>query len=196
GREMAEAWARGLDVGFVEARTEALPIETGTADLVIARLLLPYVRMAAAVREMARVLKTGGVALIQVHAFRYYWSNLLARRRSPAELAYYGRPLVAGVLFALTGRQPSHRWFRETALSVAGLERLCGRFGLAPVWRGGFRRKPIVAFRKERLTVDGKPRIRRDAIWNSGRQERKLSRASALPSWFPEFQIQSPFSIS
>ena len=147
-REMASLWGEGLEVDFQEARAEKLPFADQTFDLAIARLLLPYVDMRAALGELDRVLKASGLAVFQIHAFRYYRDEMFAHLKHPITTLYYLRALLSGTWFRVTGRQPRHRWFAETALNSTTLVRMCAGHGLQPVWRGEFVRKPIVVFRK------------------------------------------------
>jgi SAM-dependent methyltransferase len=62
--------ARGFDnVAFREGRAEALPVDAGTFDAVLASLSLMYViDRAAAAREIARVLRSGGRLVAAVWA--------------------------------------------------------------------------------------------------------------------------------
>jgi SAM-dependent methyltransferase len=148
GADMAKVWAQGLSVKFREADCTAMPVPSASFDVTVARLLLPYVPVKMALRAIAGVVKPGGLVYFQVHTLRYYWKRCLGRLSKPAAALYYVRPLISGLFFAAVGRQPVHRLFAETALPPAGLRRLCGRVGLAPVWAGGFQSKPILVFRK------------------------------------------------
>jgi SAM-dependent methyltransferase len=59
------SWAPGELVSFAIGSVEALPLETGTADLVWCRDVLELVPdLEAAARELARVLRPGGRALV------------------------------------------------------------------------------------------------------------------------------------
>lgn len=132
--EKASAWAKGMDVAFVRGRADSLPCADREGDMIIARLVLPYVPVAKTLAEFARVLHPGGLVLIQPHTPRYYLNTLWRRRREWYLLPYYLRPLLSRVYYGLTYRQPSHRWFRETALEQKQLERLCAHAGLLLVW--------------------------------------------------------------
>lgn len=148
GREIAEVWAGDDDVTFHEVNAESLPFEDSSFDLVVARLLLPYVRMRPAMGEIMRVLKPGGVVLLQLHSFSYYWRGLLLHRSRASQAWYYLRPLLSGLWFGITRRQPCHRWFSETALTPWCMAVWGRKLGLRDVWRGGFSQKPLVALRK------------------------------------------------
>ncbi|MDA1088578.1 MAG: hypothetical protein O2901_16385, partial [Verrucomicrobia bacterium] len=95
-------------------------------------------------QEIARVMRTGGIAVFQLHGFRYYLDGCRRSVTRPRQLFYYMRPILSGIVYGLSGWQPRARWFRETALEPAGLERAAQAVHLDPVWRGGFRVKPIV----------------------------------------------------
>jgi ubiquinone/menaquinone biosynthesis C-methylase UbiE len=145
---MAAIWAKGISAEFQKADAGSLPFDAAAFDLVVARLLLPYVRIEPALDEMARVLKAPGMALLQVHSPRYYATRAWTRLAKPAAAFYYLRPLISGFLFATLRRQPRHPWLAETALGAGRLTALCARRGLKFAWRGGFRQKPLLAFVK------------------------------------------------
>ena len=148
GREMAALWARDTRVTFSESSCEEMPFTSETFDIVLARLLLPYVRVDQTLAEISRVLRPQGIVLFQIHAFRYYARQLLRSFRSARSPLYYLRALISGAAFGLSGRQPKHRWFSESALSAKLLVRLCRRHGLSLVWQGGQASKPLFAFKK------------------------------------------------
>lgn len=145
---MATIWAKGMSVRFERAEAGSLPLGVESFDLVVARLLLPYVRIESALDEIARVLRAPGMVLLQVHAPRYYATRAWTRLAKPAAAFYYLRPLVSGLLFAALRRQPRHPWLAETALSAGRLAALCARRGLNLAWRGGFEQKPLLGFVK------------------------------------------------
>src|SRR5271163_3679063 len=55
------------NVEFVRASGESLPFMDGSFDFVISRVALPYMRVAVAVAEIARVLKPGGAIWFVLH---------------------------------------------------------------------------------------------------------------------------------
>ncbi len=107
------------------------------------RLVLPYVPLRAAVAELGRVLKPGGAILVQTHAPRYYWKRLWRAFPRVKQMVYFAKPLLGGIVFALTGWQVG----KETALGRAGMKRLFARQGVVCVWEGGFDSKPVMVFR-------------------------------------------------
>lgn len=148
GRALARIWADDTRVTFCLASCESIPHEPGAFDMLIARTVLPYVNIDATLSEFARVLRPSGLALIQLHAPGYYWWHLARSLRQPLLAGYYARPLVSRVILGLTGRQPEHRWFQETALHADELIALCRRHDLTPVWSQPHRYHPIVTFRR------------------------------------------------
>ena len=145
---MAGIWGHGLDVSFCEGKSENIPFKSGEFDIVMARGLLPYVRMESTLSEIARVLKPSGAAVIQIHSFGYYWYRFFGVFGKPMAMLYYLRPLISGIWMCCTGRQPRNRLLSETALTSRMLVRLCGKYGLALVWKSDFKRKPLMIFRK------------------------------------------------
>jgi len=99
--------------------------------------------------EIRRILRPGGMAVLQVHAFPYYLCRSVRFMARPLACAYYLRAILSGVFFVTTGHQLRHRWFHETAISRGRLAALCQRRGLRPVWQGGSLRKPMGAFIRE-----------------------------------------------
>lgn len=148
GRELAAIWGEGRRVSFVMADANQLPCRSGSYDLVIARLLLPYVRIDTVLKEIHRVLKPGGVVMFQLHAWPYYLNRLIDSWRSPKRMVYYGRPILSGLWLAMTGHQPRSSWFSECFLSIDTLVRIADPRKLHCVWRGGMSWKPMAAFRR------------------------------------------------
>ncbi len=156
-RAMGALWGAGAlrlpavaHIGFHAAPAERLPFPDAAFDLVIARLLLPYVEVKATLRELHRVAAPGGLLLMQTHAAGYYGRQLVRHRHDPRRLAYYSRPLLAGILFRLTGRQPRAPRWREVALSRRHVLALGAQAGLACVWMDAnpSHGRPLLAFRK------------------------------------------------
>ncbi len=142
-RELGETWGIGADLAFEQVSIENLDHAPGSYDLVIARLLLPYVEMETALAKMARVLKPGGKLLVQLHAPAYYRRQFVRNLARPVTAFYYLRPIMAGMLYGTTGRQSKRPWFSETALSVDTATRHAKRHGFHEIWRGGFDVKPL-----------------------------------------------------
>jgi SAM-dependent methyltransferase len=74
----------GADPRIVAGEAERLPFEAGSFDLATAQDVLEHVEDRAAVRELARVVRTGGWVVVTVPAFPRLWSArdaLAAHRR-------------------------------------------------------------------------------------------------------------------
>lgn len=147
--EMASLWDVGRKSSFSLAKGEAMPFQDASCDVIIARLLLPYVKVRETLTEVSRILKPGGLVLFQLHSRRYYRAMAWQFIRRPPVMFYYLRPIISSLIMAVTGEQPTHRWFAETAMSAAQLLKICRPFGLVSVWLGPRKTKPLVACRKE-----------------------------------------------
>jgi SAM-dependent methyltransferase len=157
---MAELWAPGGNVSFCPGKSEHLPYAEKTFDLVVCRLVLPYVRVVQSVSEAARVLRDDAIVVFQVHSPSYYTHRLLACGFKLSTAAYYLRPIISYLMFRISGRQPSWKWFAEMAMDTKSLMSVCASSGLVPVWQSETRRKPMMVFRK---TPDAGYRLRAPA---------------------------------
>jgi SAM-dependent methyltransferase len=146
GVEMARTWARPGTLLFERGTGESMPYESGGFDLVIARSVLQYLRIEPAMSELARVVRPGGLVLIQVHALGYYLHQIARHMGTPLQAAYYARALVSGMIFSTSCVQPRHRWFREAAMTYDCLLGLCRSVGLELVWSNRNARRPLALF--------------------------------------------------
>jgi SAM-dependent methyltransferase len=149
GQALGRSWARPGQLGFQRATGEALPHAAGSFDLVIARSVLQYLKIQPALAELARVARTGGLVLIQVHGPGYYLHQILRHVTRPLQAAYYGRALASGLFFGVAGVQFQHRWFREAAMTDRRLLALGRSLGLRPLWTNHDLRRPLTLFLKE-----------------------------------------------
>src|SRR5687767_11067557 len=85
-------------VVFVTADAERLPCRSNSFDVVICRLALPYTANARALSELARVVRSGGLVLLQFHHARFYL-NGIAR----AMKALSPRPVLHNLLVLAAG---------------------------------------------------------------------------------------------
>jgi ubiquinone/menaquinone biosynthesis C-methylase UbiE len=120
-------------VVFLRGPAESLPFRSGTFDVAICRLALPYTHNRLALAEMARVLRLGGVLLLKIHNARYYfnkfWRGLLDGKL--LSTVHAARVLAAGTLYHLIGHQIRNRVVtHETFQSVHLLTRELNRSGL------------------------------------------------------------------
>ena len=146
-RAMLPHWGDPAKVEFRVMNAAHLEFDAASFDVVLARLLLPYVPIRRVLAEIARVMSPGAIAILQLHGFRYYFDGCKRSLGRPVQWLYYMRPILSGIVSHLLGWQPRARWFRETALEPAGLERAARSVHLHPVWLGGFRVKPIVVLK-------------------------------------------------
>jgi SAM-dependent methyltransferase len=70
---------RGRAGGLAVCRAcaERLPVQTATMDGVVCKVVIPYTDESAAIEEVARVLKPGGIARISYHGPGYFLRYLL-----------------------------------------------------------------------------------------------------------------------
>ncbi len=116
----SQVWAAGVDVdfdalllgqelaaplAFVNGLAEALPFADDTFNLVIARVVLPFVRIRPALVEIGRVLQSGGELWALVHPPRRTWRSLRAatRARDTRQMLHQSYVLADGMLFHLSG---------------------------------------------------------------------------------------------
>lgn len=146
-RRVAPAWADDR-VHFVRADGAALPFRQDSFALVVVRVVLPYVRMEPAMLSLSRVLRPGGLVLIQLHAPAYYWSRLKTDAIRPRRALYLLRAIIAGAAFRHTHRQAQCRWLAETAIDAETFRSYSRGFGLELVWEGDDRLRPMLVLRR------------------------------------------------
>ncbi len=162
GRALSPCWAGDADVRFVCAPAEKTGLPDTAFSLIIARLLLPYTDVRAVLAEFHRVARPGAVLLVQSHAVGYYWRQLKTHVNTPRLCLYYLRPVLAGGLFRLTGRQfRSPRW-REVALSRHHMLALCEQAGFKCFWEDDrlAKGRPMMAFHKRQPAEESERRDR------------------------------------
>ena len=133
GRELFAARMPEARVIFMRAAAEALPFASGSFDVVICRLAIPYTHNARALAEMARVLRPGGTLLLKIHHLRFYMNKFSQglRARDILSMIHASRVMVAGGLYHVLGRQVRVRLISaETFLSERLLRRELGKVGL------------------------------------------------------------------
>lgn len=115
-------------IRFEQGSSTALPFADGTFSHVFCLNALTYMPVAAAIAEMARVLRPGGHLVLRFETVFYDLSRL---RRRPATL----RETFSGVVLALTGIQLPHNVVlgRRLFLSRRHLRRVLARHGLSVV---------------------------------------------------------------
>jgi SAM-dependent methyltransferase len=117
-------------VEFVRGSGEALPFPDASFDFVISRVALPYMRVAVAVAEIARVSKPGGSIWFTLHAPGVFsWRQ---RFGSPKQALYELYRLGnTGLLHigAAQIRYPLNRSRTESYQTEGGMRRLLDRYG-------------------------------------------------------------------
>jgi SAM-dependent methyltransferase len=122
-----------LRIAFIATAAEGLALAGGSFDVVLCRVTIPYTDNRAALGEMARVLRPGGVLLLRTHRPRYYVRKFLdgIRRRSPLFSVHALRVLISGTIYSVTGRQPRGGLIlRESFLTTGMLRRELAPLGL------------------------------------------------------------------
>ncbi len=120
-------------ISFIASAAEQLSLAGGSFDVVLCRVTIPYTDNRAALAEMSRILRPGGVLLLRTHRPRYYVRKFLdgIRQRSPLFSIHALRVLLSGTIFRLTGRQPRGGLvLRESYLTTAMLKRELAPLGL------------------------------------------------------------------
>lgn len=100
---------RSLDGTLALARApgEALPFADESFDFVLCRVALPYMDVARATREMARVLRPGGRVWLALHPMSFALAELArhARLAQPKGVLYQLYVLANGIALHAGGRQ-------------------------------------------------------------------------------------------
>ena len=107
-RELFRTHYPAARVVFIRAAAELLPFLSKSCDMIICRIALPYMDNQQALAEMARVLCSGGVLILQIHHARYYMHDWLrgAAALDLRAMISASRALAAGLKYHVTGRQP------------------------------------------------------------------------------------------
>jgi SAM-dependent methyltransferase len=145
---LAPSWSGRTPVDFVAARCETSPFAAASFDLVLARVVLPYAELERSMERVSAVMRPGGLALLQVHAPRYYLIKLMRNLGRPLVAGYYGRALLSGVAYALTGRQLRSPRFQETPLGLRQLAVLAARHRLESRWSQRHSSRPLMLFQR------------------------------------------------
>ena len=107
GNEIAEKFASADKIKFTRAKGEELPFADKSFDAVLCRVAIPYMHNRKTIREVARVLRKGGVFLLKTHAPMFYFGMLKGRIKTfdPKQIAYPLICLFNGTFHELTGKQ-------------------------------------------------------------------------------------------
>lgn len=101
-------------VEFISSLGESLPFADCSFDVVICRVALPYMDNRRALAEFSRVLCSGGVLLLKIHAPAFYFEMIRQRAGSLSlkQIAYPLICLTGSGAYHLTGRQPNKGFWR------------------------------------------------------------------------------------
>jgi len=160
------ARATPAGIAYVIGRVEAAPLAAGVSDLVIAMDVLEHVPDdAAALREISRVLKPGGLLLVTVPALPSLWG---AQDAVNQHLRRYTRGTL-GAAFARAGLPPPRMTYFNTLLfpAIAAVRWTRRALGLADRLRTDF--------------DDNRPGLVNDFLEGLFASERHLIRRAALP---------------
>lgn len=134
GREMYASHAPQARINFLRGAAEDLPFPSGSFDVVICRLALPYTHNARAFAEASRVLRPGGKYFLKIHGVRWYLleSKQALKAGNLKSIVHASRVLISGSIYHLTQRQPRSRIpGPETFQSTWLLRRELRRHGLS-----------------------------------------------------------------
>ena len=122
-RRLFAAHYPGVPVHFATSGAEQLPFSDASFDVVLCRVALPYTDNRQALREMARVLRPGGVLLLKTHHPKYYLRKALdgVSRRSPLFSIHALRVLLSGAIYQLSGHQPKGGLLLRETFQTEGL---------------------------------------------------------------------------
>jgi SAM-dependent methyltransferase len=127
----------GLDVR--QASAEQLPLPDASVDGVVCKVVLPYTNSRDAMREVARVLKPGGIGRLCYHGAGYYLLYIFCQRSWKMRL--YGlRSILNTWFYRLTGRRLPGFWgdtIYQSPLQMAWYYR---RFGFELIEAGNARK--------------------------------------------------------
>lgn len=107
GRRLYAAKNLEKQIYFLRASGSELPFAASSFDVLICRVALMYMNNRAALREMARVLKPGGVFFLMIHAPPFYWRKFGDGLKSGdvKSVVHAARVLLNGNRYLLTGKQ-------------------------------------------------------------------------------------------
>jgi SAM-dependent methyltransferase len=114
----------GARVDAVVGSATALPVASGVADVTLALDVLEHADDAAAMREMSRVLKPGGIAVVTVPALPWLWSS---RDRDAGHLRRYTRRGLAALVRGAGLEAIDIRFHQCLLLPAFIVTRLAGR---------------------------------------------------------------------
>lgn len=129
---------RGATVRFVVADGHGLPFPSGFFDLVISRVAFPYLNIPIALREVARVLRSGGRLWMTLHPMRMAGMRILGSLKAGRlhDVAYQSYAVANGLALTYLGRQfryPLNRRHMESVQTLQGAARALSEAGFASI---------------------------------------------------------------
>lgn len=118
-------------VRFTCGQAEALPYADAEFDLIVARVSLAYTDISRSMREIRRVLRTGGLVWMTLHPLALCWNQ--ARQASWKGKVYFAYILVNGVCFHLLQHQFPLRGRNESFQTASGMRRALLRAGFRDI---------------------------------------------------------------
>jgi SAM-dependent methyltransferase len=150
----------GIHLSLACASGTSLPYSDKAFDLVITRVALNYMHQKAAIKEMARVLRSGGILFCRAERI-WYDLYMITMRRGWKEIICGLRDLVWGTLHAVAGWQPtpgSTLRGGRAFVSVARLRRILAQYGCDRVTATPSPDGPMFAGRRNQLIVVARKR--------------------------------------
>lgn len=117
-------------VRFVCGSAEHLPFRDGTFDRVISRVALPYTEVLTSLREIRRVLRSGGKVWMILHSLPLMWTLWQAESTPWSHRIYV---LFNSILFHCVQRTFPKRGRRESCQTNYGIRRALERAGFEHV---------------------------------------------------------------
>jgi SAM-dependent methyltransferase len=123
------AAGRRSGLAVCRAVAERLPFRSGVFDGLICKVVIPYTDEAAAVAEIARVLRPGATARVSYHGLGYKLRYLLTERNWRRRV-YGGRVIANTWVYAVTGKRLPGFWGDTLYQSERRLRSYYDRAGL------------------------------------------------------------------
>jgi len=123
------AAGRRSGLAVCRAVAERLPFRSGVFDGLICKVVIPYTAEAAAVAEIARVLRPGAMARVSYHGLGYKLRYLLTERDWRRRV-YGGRVIANTLVYSMTGKRLPGFWGDTLYQSERRLRSYYDRAGL------------------------------------------------------------------
>jgi len=132
------AHQRWAAVRFVVGDGHALPLTSGSFDLVISRVAVPYMDIPVALGEVSRVLRGGGRVWMTLHPLRMAATRILASLKAAriVDVVYQSYAVANGLALAYLGRQfrfPLKRSRIESVQTLQGAVRALSDAGFSDI---------------------------------------------------------------